>query len=211
MQKILAISSVIMITLSLYGMSSTEKIDFSNKKQAIDSIQQAYQNAFANKIDARRYFSDKKSSVDVKSINKQNIYQPSLLMHRFTKEPKIDNWVKLQEVVDASERFIKKAANNDPDLLQPLNLAITANNDLMNTLKILYNTYYAKSLQDKDKDKIKEIKNVLKQNILRLTSAKELLHKASFYRSAKKDARAILNTLLHNIEDINTKALFMAH
>lgn len=104
---------------------------------------------------------------------------------------------KLNNEFDLVTEFVKDAANGDKDLLNPLLKVTDANNNIVNTIKIVYRSYLSKEpVSQENLNSAKSEINKLDQASSNLLSAQKELSKVFFIRPSKKDARDLLNTYI---------------
>lgn len=113
----------------------------------------------------------------------------------------------LNQAFDKLSLFVKKAANGDKDLLNPLTKVEDAHNSIINTIKIVDRSYLSKiplSLDNINKAE-KEFSKLKTVNSNLLSVQKDLL-KVIFIRSAKKEARDLLNIYINGLMALITRA-----
>lgn len=86
-----------------------------------------------------RAFGDPQNTGKTSVFSKRDSQAPATLGDKLT--PNRDTWSKWQEIADASIKYVRANSGDNKDLLTSLAAISKVNMDLINTLKLIYNSY----------------------------------------------------------------------
>lgn len=154
MKKILLISTAVLFTL---GIFASQPASYTNAEEAMNFLRIIGGRAFLDQIKGKDLFMPDKKAISKSILTQRYDFEKA---KNWADATKTDRWAKWQEALDRAIAFVRNSANKDEKLLKPLQELNNANNNLMNTLKTIWNGYILPALKAK--------KEISKQNLIKI-------------------------------------------
>lgn len=216
MKKILLTFTAMLFTVCIFVSQAQALADFKNATEAGGTLRIVGGRAFTVISDTKGMLLNQNKKIDESILSQRYNFDEA---KNWSDALKTDRWAKWQEAVDKAALFVRKTANKDEKLLKPLDDVLNANNNLMNTLKTIYNGYAlpaikAKKFTPEQKQAISDLTSKLfRENNKLLSQAQDTLKNTQFKKylglsldTEKMGARDVINTLATIIKNASLRA-----